>query len=582
MYYQHSNGSFEEVPHSSSVVYYLGRGFLPDGSQTYTPFPEGFRMLSGNKAVRAYNQTGVTWGNATYPSQPIQDAVTFLCLAAAVGDNVVNMDQSSVPTCFNGYRTQIHFQTCWNGVDLYKSDNSHVAYLSGIDNGVCPPGYPKLLPHLFMETDYAVNQVSNYNTDGGQYVFSMGDPTGYGFHADFINGWNMTIQEQAVTECLGPEGFGTIEECAVLNAVRQEETGLNCPVQPEPIGEQVRGMIAKLPGCVNITPGPQAATATDLECPAGYPQPSITRTIDSTPLATMDPAIGSLYGLANQLYVGCGNDSVGPPPRTLNAVYTFSVNMSVEYCQAYCNASGYRYSGVEYQYQCYCDNYIDPSVTFYGGVNMSVGCNILCNGDRNEFCGGAGYINVFNNTDPSFVPTNDTTNSNYQLTVPVAVFNTTYQGCALDNPTTRALNGSAFNSVNMTVDLCTAFCAAGNYRYAGLEYASQCFCGDALASGSYYLDTTTNFTQSSCNVRCGGNYSEICGASNALSVYVNPGYIPIEIVGNVAHYFSKGCLTDPIGVGGRALAAATLVDETGMDVEMCLGYCAQGGYRYAG
>lgn len=38
--------------------------------------------------------------------------------------------------CLNGMRAQIHFQTCWDGKNLYKPDNSHVAYLSGIDDGV--------------------------------------------------------------------------------------------------------------------------------------------------------------------------------------------------------------------------------------------------------------------------------------------------------------------------------------------------------------------------------------------------------------------------------------------------------------
>jgi len=84
-------------------------------------------------------------------------------------------------------RAQIAFQACWNGVDLYKSDNSHVDYMSQIINGVCSPEYPFQLPNLFMETDYAPEQVPD-QTDDGVWVFSQGDTTGYGFHGDFING----------------------------------------------------------------------------------------------------------------------------------------------------------------------------------------------------------------------------------------------------------------------------------------------------------------------------------------------------------------------------------------------------------
>jgi len=53
--------------------------------------------------------------------------------------------------CVNGFRAQINFQSCWDGVNLYLDGNSHVAYLSGIDYGVCPPTHPVPIPGLFFE-----------------------------------------------------------------------------------------------------------------------------------------------------------------------------------------------------------------------------------------------------------------------------------------------------------------------------------------------------------------------------------------------------------------------------------------------
>ena len=76
--------------------------------------------------------------------------------------------------CSNGLRAQIQFQSCWDGINLYKSDNSHVAYMSQIDNGVCPPGYPVQLVHLFYEVLYGTN---NIHLDGGRFVFAQGDTT---------------------------------------------------------------------------------------------------------------------------------------------------------------------------------------------------------------------------------------------------------------------------------------------------------------------------------------------------------------------------------------------------------------------
>lgn len=57
-----------------------------------------------------------------------------------------------------------------------------MAYLSQIDNGICPPSHPILLPVLFIEVPYDVNTITK---DGGKFVFANGDETGYGFHGQY-------------------------------------------------------------------------------------------------------------------------------------------------------------------------------------------------------------------------------------------------------------------------------------------------------------------------------------------------------------------------------------------------------------
>jgi hypothetical protein len=54
-----------------------------------------------------------------------------------------------------------------------------MTYLSQIDNGICPPTHPILLPHIFIEVLYATGDI---NQDGGKFVFANGDETGYAFH----------------------------------------------------------------------------------------------------------------------------------------------------------------------------------------------------------------------------------------------------------------------------------------------------------------------------------------------------------------------------------------------------------------
>lgn len=62
------------------AVYYLGRGVDAYSNATATPFPEGFKVLSGNNNARTYDNDTMTWGNATYPPTQVANRVNFACL----------------------------------------------------------------------------------------------------------------------------------------------------------------------------------------------------------------------------------------------------------------------------------------------------------------------------------------------------------------------------------------------------------------------------------------------------------------------------------------------------------------------
>ncbi|KAL1302581.1 hypothetical protein AAFC00_002959 [Neodothiora populina] len=584
LYYEYANGSFFEVPHDGSVVYYTTRG---PNENDLTVFPQGFRMVSGNKSNRSYNQSGMTWGNATFPSRPVSEAVSFACLSQNIGPDTYNL--VDVRSCINGLRAQIHFQTCWNGKDLYKADNSHVAHTNQIDDGVCHPSYPYQLPHVFLETNYAVVNVPG-NDDGGRYVFSQGDPTGYGFHGDFFNAWETDTFTRAIETCLLYNGapFGTIDECPVLIESDTRVAAANCPVRPSQIDEPVHGLISKLPGCITVTEGPNPATAADMECAAGVPQPAIFRTVNSTPLPTYTPSIGQPIGNPYNVNLGCGNDSYGSPMRAVAARVTDNqTSMSVEYCQDHCNTRGYRVSAVQFGSQCWCDLTVNPSTIFTSNFSTRDGCINTCPGNRSELCGGPNYVNVYNNTDPAFVPTTDLTYSVIALTVPPAPYIDTYIGCASEATIggQRALNGSEYHLDNMTIAYCRSRCQADNYAYYGLEYTTQCFCGNGLASGARLVDTLLSpLTGSSCNSRCAGDFSQVCGQGGYLSLYSNPLWQPTVVTRNVGRYLNKGCVLEPakVGTGARALAGGSLTTTPDMSPQVCVGTCLRGGYRYAG
>ena len=256
LYYQHGNGSFQDVPDGGMVVYYLNRG--ANASSTVA-FPPGFRMVTGDSTLRSYDAKSLTY----LGGRPIADRVSFKCLDSS--GEIEETHSMTRTDCDTGMRAQMQFQTCWDGINTYKSDQSHVAYLSELDNGACPPTHPVTLPHLFAEVLYFVNNVQR--SQGGRFVFANGDTTGYGFHADFLNGWDAGVLENAVKNCLNDPNIRDIQSCPILNESYNPDFPRTCPEQPPEVIEQVRGMLSKLPGCNPITSGPGAAL--QQLCPPG-------------------------------------------------------------------------------------------------------------------------------------------------------------------------------------------------------------------------------------------------------------------------------------------------------------------------
>ncbi|KAK3324792.1 WSC domain-containing protein [Cercophora scortea] len=62
-------------------------------------------------------------------------------------------------------------------------------------------------------------------------------------------------------------------------------------------------------------------------------------------------------------------------------------------CLDACEAAGFAYAGVEYAFECFCDNVMHPPVTLASDGEVS--CNSPCSGNQTEMCGGANHINVF-------------------------------------------------------------------------------------------------------------------------------------------------------------------------------------------
>jgi hypothetical protein len=102
-------------------------------------------MITGDTRQRSYDNTTLTY----LDTRPVADRVSFHCIDEA--NDLAEQHYMFRTDCVNGMRAQVNFQSCWDGENLYLDNSAHVAYLSGIDYGVCPPTHPVSIPGLFFE-----------------------------------------------------------------------------------------------------------------------------------------------------------------------------------------------------------------------------------------------------------------------------------------------------------------------------------------------------------------------------------------------------------------------------------------------
>jgi hypothetical protein len=129
------------------------------------------------------------------------------------------------------------------------TNNDQVAYpdpsLNGnTEGGMCPKSHPLALISIGAEFGFDIGGI----TDPKSLIFANGDTTGFGFHADFIQGWtNSTALQQSFSNCFDNNNcpwrsFGTPDGSEPHPTPRNPET----PAIFEKIG--LNGPISKLPG----------------------------------------------------------------------------------------------------------------------------------------------------------------------------------------------------------------------------------------------------------------------------------------------------------------------------------------------
>ncbi|OJJ48972.1 hypothetical protein ASPZODRAFT_60273 [Penicilliopsis zonata CBS 506.65] len=264
LYFLHTNGSAELVEQvGGMLVYYLLYG------ENVTAFPEGFRMLAGDTYQRNFtwpipDPPKSDWTGAQLSQKALQQkALGFNCLNYAVAaepslyrhflPNKTFIDEQ----CVDGVRFELMFPSCWNGKDVDSPDHkSHMAYPTLVMDGDCPEGYESRLVSMFFETiwnTYAFKDVE------GEFVIANGDPTGYGYHGDFITGWEPDFLQEAVETCTNATGM--VVDCPIFD-LQDEDAQEQCKFEvPEALQDENVYMHANgLPGNILIEPGPAYAS----------------------------------------------------------------------------------------------------------------------------------------------------------------------------------------------------------------------------------------------------------------------------------------------------------------------------------
>jgi hypothetical protein len=203
-------------------------------------------------------------------------------------------------------------------------------------------------------------------------------------------------------------------------------------------------------------------------------------------------------------YKGCYVDGNGG--RSLNYQQPDDQSMTIGSCSSICAAAGYEIAGMEYSAQCFCDH-----VLRLGGqvAPSESDCNMKCAGNAAQTCGGPNRLSIWSN---------QTTLKVINPPKPLQnVSDWTYQGCITDGGEgQRVFPWQLVNTTGNSPEWCLGKCKEFGYMAAGMEYGSECYCGDL---DGITKNGATTVAESDCNTACPGNPEAICGAGSRLTWY---------------------------------------------------------------
>lgn len=240
-------------------------------------------------------------------------------------------------------------------------------------------------------------------------------------------------------------------------------------------------------------------------------------------------------------HIGCYSE--GTTGRALTYVVNSipSQNMTVKGCTNACHAAGYILAGVEYSGECYCDNTLKN-----GAVAATSGCDMLCNGNQTEICGGAGHLNVYD----------------YMMQFPVSSSSSSAVASSTIRVATSSSVAATSSSVATTKASSTSSSSVATTKASSSSSSSVATTKASSSSSSVVVVATTSSSV----------VNSIAASSSAAATPTAPSQ-PAKI----GAYSWYGCQTE--ATGKRALDKSTFAADT-MTLEACASFCT--GYTYFG
>ncbi|KAI1344989.1 putative glyoxal oxidase [Xylariaceae sp. FL0016] len=254
-------------------------------------------------------------------------------------------------------------------------------------------------------------------------------------------------------------------------------------------------------------------------------------------------------GIANWTHIGCYSEGDGGRALSYGAAVP-AAEMSALKCTAACQAAGYILAGTEYGGECYCGDTIG-----FNATTAPDGCDMKCNGNSSEVCGGSNRINIYD------------FNMEYIITTTTSMTSTATPTSSTTVPAPTTTQSTTSSS---------AITTSSDVVVPPSSSSSTTTSSTVVTTSSSVSTTSSNVVVPSSSSSSTTTSSTVVTttSSSATPTPTGPSQPP-----TVANYNFYGCMTE--ANGARALSLYTYANDS-MTLQTCQAFCATHGTTYFG